>query len=311
MIAAAKSAGGWRNYTITCSGGCWKQISGRPMNRWPKCWDCWPRWRRHRAGGYGEAGSPRPDQQSQDPRHSTARETGTGANAASLPLRPAGARLRRRAGRWLHRHRRIQPRGAAGGGSQRGAGQRPQHQDHQAQRYGLGAPVSGRGNLAPRTVSEYRTGLGWDVHRLAPNRPLILGGVAIPSDLGLEGHSDADVLAHAITDAILGAAALGDIGMHFPDTDPRWQGAGSLMFLAHARDLARARGYRIVNVDSTVILERPKLKDYRDAIRRQRAATLELDADRVSVKFKTAEKVGPVGEGRSAEAQAIVTLRLD
>jgi 2-C-methyl-D-erythritol 2,4-cyclodiphosphate synthase len=160
-------------------------------------------------------------------------------------------------------------------------------------------------------VSEYRTGLGWDVHRLAPNRPLILGGVAIPSDLGLEGHSDADVLAHAITDAILGAAALGDIGMHFPDTDPRWQGAGSLMFLAHARDLARARGYRIVNVDSTVILERPKLKDYRDAIRRQLAATLELDADRVSVKFKTAEKVGPVGEGRSAEAQAIVTVRLD
>ena len=160
-------------------------------------------------------------------------------------------------------------------------------------------------------MSEYRTGLGWDVHRLAPNRPLILGGVAIPSELGLEGHSDADVLAHAITDAILGAAALGDIGMHFPDTDPRWQGAGSLMFLAHARDLARARGYRIVNVDSTVILERPKLKDYRDAIRRQLAVTLELDADRVSVKFKTAEKVGPVGEGRSAEAQAIVTLRLD
>ena len=119
------------------------------------------------------------------------------------------------------------------------------------------------------------------------------------------------MLSHAITDAILGAAALGDIGMHFPDTDPRWQGAGSLLFLAHARDLARARGYRIVNVDSTVILERPKLKDYRDAIRRQLAATLGLDVDRVSVKFKTAEKVGPVGEGRSAEAQAIVTLERD
>jgi 2-C-methyl-D-erythritol 2,4-cyclodiphosphate synthase len=160
-------------------------------------------------------------------------------------------------------------------------------------------------------VSEYRTGVGWDVHRLAANLPLILGGVVIPSELGLEGHSDADVLAHAITDAILGAAALGDIGMHFPDTDPRWRGAGSLIFLAHARDLVRARGYRIVNVDSTVILERPKLKDYRDAIRLQLAATLELDADRVSVKFKTAEKVGPVGEGRSAEAQAMVTLRLD
>jgi 2-C-methyl-D-erythritol 2,4-cyclodiphosphate synthase len=160
-------------------------------------------------------------------------------------------------------------------------------------------------------VSEYRTGLGWDVHRLARNRPLILGGVVVPSEAGLEGHSDADVLSHAITDAILGAAALGDIGMHFPDTDARWKGAGSLMFLAHARDLAHARGYRIVNVDSTVILERPKLKDYRDAIRRQLAAALELDLDRVSVKFKTAETVGPVGEGRSAEAQAIVTLRLD
>ena len=160
-------------------------------------------------------------------------------------------------------------------------------------------------------MSEYRTGLGWDVHRLARNRPLILGGVAIPAEAGLEGHSDADVLAHAITDAILGAAALGDIGMHFPDTDPRWKGAGSLMFLAHARDLARALGWRIVNVDSTVILERPKLKDYRDAIRRQLAATLELDINRVSVKFKTSEKVGPVGEGRSAEAQAMVTLSLD
>lgn len=160
-------------------------------------------------------------------------------------------------------------------------------------------------------MSEYRTGLGWDVHRLARNRPLILGGVAIPAEAGLEGHSDADVLAHAITDAILGAAALGDIGMHFPDTDPRWKGAGSLIFLAHARNLARARGFRIVNVDSTVILERPKLKDYRDAIRRQLAATLELEVDRVSVKFKTAEKVGPVGEGRSAEAQAIVTLLSD
>ena len=158
-------------------------------------------------------------------------------------------------------------------------------------------------------MSEYRTGLGWDVHRLEPNRPLILGGVTIPSDLGLAGHSDADVLSHAITDAILGAAALGDIGMHFPDHDPRWQGAGSLQFLVHARTLARGRGFRIVHVDSTVILERPKLKDYREAIRRQLAATLELDLECISVKFKTAEQVGPVGERLSAEAQAIVTLR--
>ena len=158
-------------------------------------------------------------------------------------------------------------------------------------------------------MTEYRTGLGWDVHRLVPNRPLILGGVIIPSELGLEGHSDADVLAHAITDAILGAAALGDIGMHFPDSDPRWKGADSLQFLKHAVDLAQSAGFKLVNIDSTVILERPKLKDYRSAIRETLAATLGLPLDRVSVKFKTAEKVGPVGEGRSSEAQAVVTLR--
>ena len=159
-------------------------------------------------------------------------------------------------------------------------------------------------------MSVFRTGQGWDVHRLARNRPLILGGVAIPSEFGLEGHSDADVLSHAITDAILGAAALGDIGMHFPDTDPRWKGAGSLLFLAHARDLVEGSGYRIVNVDSTVILERPKLKEYREEIRRQLATTLRVELDGISVKFKTAEKVGPIGEGQSAEAHAIVTLQM-
>jgi 2-C-methyl-D-erythritol 2,4-cyclodiphosphate synthase len=157
-------------------------------------------------------------------------------------------------------------------------------------------------------LSQIRTGLGWDVHRTAPGRPLILGGVAVASDFGLDGHSDADVLAHAITDAILGAAALGDIGMHFPDTDPRWKGCDSLVFLRHAQELALEKGYHLVSVDSTVILERPKLKDYRLPIREKLAATLGLEPDRVSVKFKTAEKVGPVGEGLSAEAQAVVTL---
>ena len=157
-------------------------------------------------------------------------------------------------------------------------------------------------------MSEIRTGLGWDVHRLVPDRPLILGGVTIPSDLGLEGHSDADILAHAITDAILGALALGDIGMHFPDTDPRWKGCDSLVFLRHAKELAAARGYRVVNVDATIILERPKLKDHRAAIREKIAETLGVAADRVSVKFKTAETLGPVGERRSAESQAVVTL---
>jgi 2-C-methyl-D-erythritol 2,4-cyclodiphosphate synthase len=158
-------------------------------------------------------------------------------------------------------------------------------------------------------LSEVRTGIGWDVHRLAPGRPLVLGGVTVPFELGLEGHSDSDVLAHAITDAILGAAALGDIGMHFPDSDPQWRGCDSLVFLRRAKDLAEAQGYRIMNVDSTVILERPKLKDFRDAIRERLAAALGLETDRVSVKFKTAEKVGPVGEGRSAEAQAVVSLQ--
>ena len=158
-------------------------------------------------------------------------------------------------------------------------------------------------------MSEYRTGLGWDVHRLASGRPLILGGVRIPSEFGCDGHSDADVLAHAVTDALLGAAALGDIGVHFPDTDPRWAGADSLQFLRHARDLAAGAGYEVVHIDANVILERPKLKDYRLAIRESLAAALGLDLDRISVKFRTAEKVGPVGEGRSAEAQAVVTLR--
>ena len=157
-------------------------------------------------------------------------------------------------------------------------------------------------------MSDFRVGQGWDVHRIAAGRPLILGGVTIPAEFGFEGHSDADVLSHAITDALLGALALGDIGMHFPDTDPRWKGADSLQFLRHAADLVTEKRYRIVNVDSTVILERPKLKDYRQPIRGSLARTLEMEVDRVSVKFKTAERVGPVGEGRSAEAQAIVTL---
>jgi 2-C-methyl-D-erythritol 2,4-cyclodiphosphate synthase len=156
-----------------------------------------------------------------------------------------------------------------------------------------------------------RTGLGWDNHRIAAGRMLILGGVKVDWDMGLEGHSDADVLSHAITDAILGAAALGDIGMHFPDSDPRWKGADSLQFLRHACELARAEGYRISNVDSTVVLERPKLKDYRSSIRESLAATIGIAVDCVSVKFKTSEKVGPVGEGRSAEAQAVVTLIAD
>ena len=158
-------------------------------------------------------------------------------------------------------------------------------------------------------MAEFRTGIGWDNHRIATGRPLILGGVRIAADFGLEGHSDADVLAHAITDALLGAAAQGDIGMHFPDTDAKWKGADSLQLLQHAVRIVRAAGYDIANVDSTVILERPKLRDYRFEIRERLAAALGISFDRVSVKFKTSEKVGPVGEGLSAEAQAVATLQ--
>ncbi len=160
-------------------------------------------------------------------------------------------------------------------------------------------------------MTEYRHGIGWDVHRLGAGRKLILGGVEIPSEVGLEGHSDADVLSHAITDALLGAAGLGDIGLHFPDSDPHWRGAASLTFLRRALQMLRERGWRIVHVDSTVVLERPKLGPHRDAIRARLAAALELEPDRVSVKFKTAEGLGPAGEGRAAEAHAVVTLSRD
>ncbi|MGC4055336.1 MAG: 2-C-methyl-D-erythritol 2,4-cyclodiphosphate synthase [Paludibaculum sp.] len=155
---------------------------------------------------------------------------------------------------------------------------------------------------------DIRTGLGWDNHRITVGRPLILGGVTVPCEFGLDGHSDADVLSHAITDALLGALALGDIGMHFPDTDPRWKGCDSLVFLRHAVGLARELGFTISNVDSTVILQRPRLKDFRQPIRESLASAMDLPVDRVSVKFKTAEKVGPVGEGKSGEAQAAVLL---
>lgn len=154
----------------------------------------------------------------------------------------------------------------------------------------------------------FRVGQGWDTHRIEPGRPLILGGVRIPCEFGLAGHSDADVLFHSVTDALLGALALGDIGMHFPDTDPQWKNADSVKFLEQAVELAAAEGYRLANVDTTIVLERPKLKDFRMAIREGLARAVGLPVHLVNVKFKTAEKVGPVGEGRSCEAQAVVLL---
>ncbi len=154
----------------------------------------------------------------------------------------------------------------------------------------------------------FRIGQGWDTHRIEPGRPLILGGITVPSDFGLAGHSDADVLFHAVTDALLGSLGLGDIGMHFPDTAAEWKGANSEQFLRHALELVNKQGYALANVDSTIILERPKLKDFRAAIRDNLARVLNLPSASVGVKFKTAEKVGPVGEGRSCEAQAAVLV---
>jgi|SRR5277367_2158608 len=157
-------------------------------------------------------------------------------------------------------------------------------------------------------MTKIRAGLGWDSHRIVSGRKLVLGGVEIPADFGLDGHSDADILSHAITDAILGACGLGDIGMHFPDSDPKWKDADSLQFLRHAEKLACDAGFALVNVDATVVMEKPKLAEHRNAIRKKLSEALKLACSSVSVKFKTAEHVGPVGEGKSAEAQAIVLL---
>ena len=154
-----------------------------------------------------------------------------------------------------------------------------------------------------------RIGYGYDVHRLAPGPDLILGGVSIPHDKGLVGHSDADVLLHAVTDALLGAAALGDIGAHFPDTDPEWAGADSLDLLRRVMRLVREEGYRLGNVDATVVLEQPKLQPHIGTMRQNIGGALDVDSDRVSVKATTAEGMGPIGEGAGAEARAVCLLQ--
>ena len=158
------------------------------------------------------------------------------------------------------------------------------------------------------TVPDFRIGEGWDTHALVPGRKLIIGGVEVVHALGLLGHSDADVLLHAIIDALLGAAGLGDIGSHFPDTDARFKGADSMVLLQETARVLAGRGHRIGNVDSTVIAQAPKLAQYIPAMRARIAAGLDLDVARVNVKAKTAEKLGPVGQGLSMEARAVVLL---
>jgi 2-C-methyl-D-erythritol 2,4-cyclodiphosphate synthase len=153
-----------------------------------------------------------------------------------------------------------------------------------------------------------RIGEGWDIHSLVDGRKLMLGGVEIPHTKGLLGHSDADALLHAITDALLGAAAMGDIGTHFPDTDAQFRGADSGLLLAEAAKKVRERGYVIGNVDSTVVAQAPKLAPYIVAMRTRIAQILDVGLDQVNVKAKTAEKMGPVGEGLAMEARAVVLL---
>ncbi len=157
-------------------------------------------------------------------------------------------------------------------------------------------------------IPHLRIGEGWDTHALVPDRPLVLGGVTIPHTHGLLGHSDADALCHAITDALFGAAALGDIGHHFPDTDERFRGADSLALLAEAARRVVQAGWQIVNVDSTVIAQAPKLAPHILAMRQRVAQALDLKLEQVSVKAKTAEKMGPVGEGLAIEARAVCLL---
>lgn len=154
-----------------------------------------------------------------------------------------------------------------------------------------------------------RVGVGFDVHRLEAGRKLILGGVEIPFEKGLAGHSDADVLAHAVCDAILGAAALGDIGQHFPDTDPRWRGADSLIFLREAVALAAARGLRPHNVDAVVVAERPRLAPHTGRMRARLAEALGIPEGAVSVKATTSERLGFTGREEGIAAQAVCTLR--
>jgi 2-C-methyl-D-erythritol 2,4-cyclodiphosphate synthase len=154
----------------------------------------------------------------------------------------------------------------------------------------------------------YRIGQGWDTHALVEGRPLVLGGVRIPHSHGLLGHSDADALLHAITDALLGAAGLGDIGQHYPDTDPTHAGADSWVLLQEVGHKIVAAGYAIVNIDSTVIAQAPKLAPHIAAMRTRIASALGMAPEQVNVKAKTAEKMGPVGQGLSIEAQAVVLL---
>jgi len=161
---------------------------------------------------------------------------------------------------------------------------------------------------APVFASPFRIGEGWDSHALVSGRALILGGVTIPHTHGLLGHSDADALAHAITDALFGAAAMGDIGRHFPDTDEQFRGADSLALLAEAARRVRAAGWKIANIDCTIVAEKPKMAPHVPAMRLRLGQAMTVQPDQVNIKAKTAEGMGPVGRGESIEARAVCLL---
>ena len=154
----------------------------------------------------------------------------------------------------------------------------------------------------------FRIGEGWDIHALVPGRRLVLGGVQVPHALGLLGHSDADVLLHAITDALLGAAALGDIGTHFPDSDAQFRGADSVVLLAEALRRVRAAGWEVGNIDSTIVAQAPRLAAHIPAMRTRIADALGLETGQINIKAKTAERLGPVGQGLAIEARAVALL---
>ena len=159
-----------------------------------------------------------------------------------------------------------------------------------------------------RTAADRRIGVGYDLHRLVEGRPLVLGGITVAADRGAQGHSDADAVCHAVTDAILGAARAGDIGQHFPDTDPQWKGASSIALLAHAAALVRSQGWAVENVDVVVVLERPKLGPHRTAMEERLADALGIGPDAISVKAKTNEGVDAVGRGEAIAAHAVALL---
>ncbi len=160
-------------------------------------------------------------------------------------------------------------------------------------------------------MSQFRIGIGNDIHRLVEGRRLVLGGVEIPHERGLLGHSDGDSLTHAITDALLGAAGLGDIGAHFPDQDPRWAGADSFVFLRHVCSLVAERGYSIANLDATILAERPKMAPHIPAMKAKLAEAMGIDQSQINLKAKTNEGLGAIGRGEAIAAQAVVLLIAD